>query len=271
MLIDIRVADREHSMPDDYTSVTELPGSQATPEQQARLYHRYHTAGRYAAGKCVLEVGCGSGLGLGYLLRTAKSVVGADYSEKLLRIAQSHYRDRVPLVRLDAHHLPFRNQAFDLVVILEAIYYLGRAERFIAESRRVLSDGGTLLLGTVNKDWSEFTPSLLSTRYFSVPELRDVVIQQGFGNLQFFGAFPTAAASPKQKIVSLIRRVAVTLDLVPKTLGGRERLKRVFYGSLTPLRPEVEDGMADVYPLVPIPGESPNSQYKILYAVASAR
>lgn len=271
MPIDIRVADREHATSDDYTSVTELPGSQATREQQARLYHRYHTAARYAAGKRVLEVACGSGLGLGYLARTAKSVVGADYTENLLRIAQSHYRDTVSLVRLDAHHLPFRNQAFDLVVILEAIYYLSQAEQFIAESRRVLSDGGRLLIGTVNKDWFEFTPSLLSTRYFSVPELRDVLIQQGFANLEFFGAFPTAAASSKQKIVSLIRRVAVTLDLVPKTLGGRERLKRLFYGSLTPLRPEVEDGMADLYPLVPIPAESPNSQYKILYAAARAR
>jgi len=258
-------------MPDDYTSVTELPGSQATREQQARLYHRYHTAGHYAAGKRVLEVACGSGLGLGYLARTAKSVVGADYTEKLLRIAQSHYRDRVPLVRLDAHHLPFRNRAFDLVVILEAIYYLSRAEKFIAESRRVLSDGGTLLIGTVNKDWFEFTPSLLSTRYFSVPELRDLLIHQGFGSLRFFGAFPTRAASPKEKIVSLIRRSAVALNLVPKTLGGRERLKHLFYGNLTPLRPEIEDGMADLYPLVPIPGESPNSEYKILYAVARAR
>lgn len=258
-------------MPDDYTSVTELPGSQATREQHARLYHRYHTAARYAAEKRVLEVACGSGLGLGYLAHTARSVVGGDYSEKLLRIAQSHYRDRVPLVRLDAHCLPFRNQAFDLVVVLEAIYYLSHAEQLIVESRRVLSDSGALLIGTVNKDWSEFTPSLLSTQYFSVPELHDLLIQQGFGNLEFFAAFPTTAASSKQKIVSLIRRVAVALDLVPNTLGGRERLKRLFYGSLTPLKPEVEDGMVELYPLVPIPSESPNSRYKILYAVARAR
>ena len=258
-------------MPEDYTSVTELPGSQATREQQARLYHRYHTADRYAAGKRVLEVACGAGLGLGYLARTASGVVGGDYTENLLRIAQSHYRGGVPLVRLDAHHLPFRDRAFDLVVLFEAIYYLGHAEQFIAESRRLLFDDGTLLIGTVNQDWSEFTPSGLSTRYFSVPELRDLLIQQGFGNLEFFGAFPTMATSPKQKIVSLIRRVAVALHLVPKTLGGRQLLKRLFYGSLTLLKPEVEDGMAELDPLIPIPGELPNSEYKILYAVARAR
>jgi cyclopropane fatty-acyl-phospholipid synthase-like methyltransferase len=58
----------------NFTPVTELPGSMVTREQLARLYHRYHTAGRYAAGKRVLEVACGAGLGLGYLVRTAESV-----------------------------------------------------------------------------------------------------------------------------------------------------------------------------------------------------
>jgi ubiquinone/menaquinone biosynthesis C-methylase UbiE len=260
------------SLPEtDYTAVTEAPGHRVTREQLARLYHRYHSAGRYAAGKRVLEVACGAGLGLGYLARTAGSVVGGDYTENLLRIAQSHYRGRLPLVRLDAHHLPFRSQAFDLVVIFEAIYYMAQAERVIAESQRVLSADGVLLLGTVNKSWSEFVPSALSTRYFSVPELRDLLIHQSFDNLEFFGAFPGTATSPKQKIVSLIRRLATALDLVPGTLKGRELLKRVFYGRLTPLKPEIEDDMAELYPLVSISSESPNSQYKILYAVARAR
>ena len=258
-------------MASDYTTVTEVPGSMATREQSARLYHRYHTAAHHSAGKRVLEVACGAGLGLGYLARTAKSVVGGDYTENLLQTARSHYRGRVPLVRLDAHHLPFCNRAFDLVVILEAIYYLAQAEQVIAESRRVLSDDGTLLIGTVNKDWSEFTSDLLGVRYLSVPELRALLIQQGFGSLEFFGAFPATATSTKQKVVSLIRRVAVGLHVVPKTLGGRERLKRLFYGSLTPIKPEVENGMAELYPLVPISHESSNRQYKILYAVARAQ
>lgn len=265
------MAKKNISMKKDYTRVTELPGNQATREQQARLYHRYHTAGRYASGKRVLEVACGAGLGLGYLARIAKNVVGGDYTENLLRIAQSHYRSRVPLVRLDAHHLPFRNQAFELVIIFEAIYYMAQAERVIAESRRVLSGDGILLLGTVNKEWSEFVPSALSTRYFSVPELRDLLIQQNFDDLEFFGAFPTTAASTKQKIISLVRRLANALDLVPGTLKGRELLKRVFYGHLTPLKPEIEEGMAELYTLVPIPSDSSNSQYKILYVVARAR
>ena len=172
---------------------------------------------------------------------------------------------------LDAHCLPFHDRAFDVVVIFEAIYYLGQASKAIAEMRRVLTHRGRLLVGTVNKDWLEFSPSFFSTQYFSVPELRDLLTQEGFGDLQFFGAFATATTSPRQKIVSLIRRVAVTCDVVPKTLGGRERLKRFFYGRLTPLRTEVEDGMAKLYPLIPISGDVPTSQFKVFYVVAHAR
>ena len=270
MAIEIRSG--SESIPSiDYTSVTELPGSRATREQQARLYHRYRTASRYAMRRRVLEVGCGAGLGLGYLGRLARSVVGADYTENLLRMAQSHYRGRIPLVRLDGHHLPFRNESFDLVLISEAIYYFSHAENFIAESRRVLSQGGKLVICTVNKDWSEFTPSLLSIRYFSVSELKELLTQQGFSELEFFGAFPTVAVSPKQKIVSLIRRVAVTLNLVPKTLGGRQLLKRLFYGSSSPLDHEVKDGVAELYPLTRIADASRDCPYKILYALARPR
>lgn len=256
-------------MTKDFTDLTELPGRLAAREQQARLYHRYCTAGRYVAGKRVLEVACGAGFRLGYLARTAKNVVWGDYTEDLVRIAQSHYEGRVALLRLDAHHLPFCDEAFDFLVIHEAIYYFAHVEQFIAESRRVLSSGGKLLICTVNKDWSEFAASPHSTRYLSVSELRDSLTQQGFHDLEFFGALPTMATSPRQRAVSLIRRVVVALHLMPKTLEGRARFKGIFYGKLTPLKPKIADGMAELCPLVPISRCEPNKDCKILYAVGS--
>jgi len=255
----------------DFSPITELPGSRATREQHARLYHRYHTAGQYIAGKRVLEVACGAGLGLGYLARRANTVVGGDCTQSLLRTAQSHYQGRMLLVLFDVHRLPFRDRSFDVVVLFEAIYYFSRIEDAISEIRRLLFDNGTALIGSVNRDWSEFTPSLLSTRYFSVPELRDLLIQHGFGDLEFFGAFPAEAASLGQKVISLLRRMAVALDLVPKTLAAREHLKRLFYGRLTPLGPELEEGAAKLFPLVPIAGDTPNTQYKVFYVAARTR
>src|SRR6266480_3076278 len=109
----------------DYSTVTETPEGRASGEQLSKLYHRYRTASFYCHGKDVLEVGCGAGLGLGYLARTAQSVIGGDCSQELLDCAHRHYKERIPLIRLDAEHLPFPDGRFDVVLLFEAIYYLG--------------------------------------------------------------------------------------------------------------------------------------------------
>jgi len=256
------------SATDDFSLVTELPGNGATKEQLARLYHRYHTAKEWALGKRVLEVACGTGTGLGYLATGAKSVIGGDYTFHLLKVAKAHYKDRMPLLRLDGHCLPFANRVFDLVLIFEAIYYLAEAELFIKEAKRTLAPNGILLIATVNKDWSEFSPSHFITRFFSVPDLQKLLVNEDFTNTQFYGSFPTGAVSFRGKVVSLIRKTAVSLNLMPKTLGGRSWFKKMFYGSLSPLPHEVSEGMTDLYPLDPIAGDRINKEHKIIYCIA---
>ena len=252
----------------DYTTVTEIPGSEATQEQLARLYHRYRTAKQYATKKRVLEVACGAGLGLGYLMRTASSVIGGDYTANVLSIAQANYHGQIPLLRLDAHHLPFRDRSFDLVIVLEAIYYLNDVKLFVAEAHRVLDRDGILLIGTVNKDWGEFAPSPFSTGYFSVPDLGHLLEQNSFRNLEFYGAFSTEVRSAKQRLVSLVRRLAIALNLIPRTLKGRARFKRIFYGNLSPIPAQVTDSMADYHSLEKIPPDSSVQGYKIIYCAA---
>jgi hypothetical protein len=51
-------------------------------------------------------------------------------------------------------------------------------------------------------------------------------------------------------------------------MKGKEWLKRLFYGTLTPLRP-VEEGMATLAPLKELPANSGVSTFKVLFAVAS--
>jgi ubiquinone/menaquinone biosynthesis C-methylase UbiE len=136
----------------DYTTVTEIPGNRVTREQLERMYHRYRFAADFSEGKDVLEVACGAGLGLGYLAKKTKRVVGGDYTEKLVTEAKGYYKEKIPLLRLDAHFLPFQAQSFDVVILYEAIYYLAKPEDFFNEARRVLRKDGILLIATVNKD-----------------------------------------------------------------------------------------------------------------------
>lgn len=259
-------------METDYTSVTERPGLGVTREQLAMLYTRYYTATKFCEGKDVLEIGCGPGIGLGHLAKKARKVVAGDIDEKLLNIAGEHYkgRENIELKVFDAHQLPFKDHAFDVAILFEAIYYLAQPTKFLDECRRILRGNGVLLICTANKDCPEFVPSPFSVRYYSAPELFDL-LRQGTFDVELFGAFPLEMASTKQQLISLTRRLVAAFHLMPGSLKARALLKRVFYGQLLTLPPAIEEGMAEAYPLVPILSDSPDLQYKVIYAIARSR
>ena len=254
----------------DYTGVTETPGTRVTWEALSMLYTRYRTAAAFCEGKDVLDVACGAGQGLGYLAAKADRAVGGDYTEGLLRMARRYYGGRVPLVRLDAHRLPFRRHRFDVIILYEAIYYLAQPDKFLAECRRVLRHQGVVLICTVNKEWADFNPSPFSTRYFAAQELGELLKEKGF-SLELYGAFPVSRRSVKDRIVSVIKQVAILLHLIPKTMKGKEVLKWLFFGRLTSIPPELTDGMAQVYPLVPLTENCVLSDYKVLFGVGRVR
>lgn len=253
----------------DYITVTEIPGAKASKEQLARLFQRYHFALPLCRDKEVLEIACGAGLGLGYMAKVARRVVGGDIDEKNLRFARERYRgrDNIAIHLLDAHQLPFDNGSFDVVILYEAIYYLAQPELFLGECQRVLRNNGVLLICTVNKDWPDFNPSPYSKKYFSVQELHRLLTER-FRNVGLYGAFEVSTNSIETKVVSLLKRTAITIHLMPKTMKGKEIFKRMFFGKLVPLPAEVEGGMADYVAPVPIPGEQPDKRHKVIYAVS---
>ena len=251
----------------DYSTVTEVPGNRASHEQLARMFHRYHFASNFCEKKDVLEVACGAGQGLGYLARKARKVVGGDCTEKLVKAAREHYKKRVDIYLLDAHHLPFEDKRFDVVILYEAIYYLKEPEKFIEEAHRVLRDNGVLIICMVNKDWVDFNPSPFSTRYFSASELF-MLLSKKFFSVELYGAFLTTTNLPKDKLISLIKRMAISLHLIPTTMKGKELFKRIFLGKLLPLPHEIPDGIDEYTPPMPIALDSPNHDFKVLYAVA---
>jgi ubiquinone/menaquinone biosynthesis C-methylase UbiE len=254
---------------EDYLTVTELPGYKASREQIERLYHRYHFAHAFCRDNHVLEVACGAGMGLGYLEKVAKKVVGGDIDENILKFAQNHYKERnkIELMKIDAHKLQFPDKSFDVVILYEAIYYLAQATKFIEEAFRVLRKDGVLLICSVNKDWAEFNPSPFSTRYFSAPELHQL-LNHKFSDVKVYGAFPVRADTFKRKILSLMKRAAVKLHLIPKTMKGKEFFKRIFFGSLLSIPPEIKEELSEYVPPVSISVDSSNSSYKVIYAVA---
>lgn len=256
-------------MAEDYTTVTELPGHKGSKEQLTRLYQRYRFALQFCKEKDVLEVACGGGMGLGYLAKVAKKVVGGDIDKNILKYPSEQYkgRNKIEIKEFDAQNLPFEDNSFDVVLLYEAIYYLTKPEKFISEAHRVLKENGVLLICTANKDWADFNPSPFSTKYFSAPELYSLTNHK-FSKVELFGAFPISNGGIKNKLTSYIKKTAIILNLIPKTMKGKEIFKRIFFGKLLILPSEIEDGKNEYSPPVEISTDFPNSQYKVLFSVA---
>lgn len=254
----------------DYTTITELPGCKASREQLARLYQRYHFAYQFCRSKDILEVACGGGIGLGYLAKSAKRIIGGDIDEKILEILKKTYKNKgnIRIVRFCAEHIPFTDKSFDTVLLYEAIYYVRRPDKFVQEAARVLRNNGKLIVCSVNKDWKDFNPSPMSEKYFSVPELYSL-LHQVFPEIELFGAFPVSGAGAKDALTSMIKRMAVGLHLMPKTMKGKELFKRFFFGELIPLPLELSGGVVEYSQPTPIRHDIPSSDYKILFALAS--
>jgi len=222
----------------DFTTITEAPEQKATAEQLARLGQRYRFARDYGRGQRILEVACGTGIGLQYLTNNVPAhVIGGELDSKNLTIAKKVApSDRyIALIRLDAQILPFRAASFDTVVCFEAIYYFPEPERFITEVARVLRPEGLLVLGTVNCAWQDFHPSPYTHRYFNSRELFRL-LQPHFTSIELYGGFPIPKASARTKILSLIKQVAMSAHLIPGSLAARAYLKRIFFGPLQPFR-----------------------------------
>jgi hypothetical protein len=118
----------------------------------------------------------------------------------------------------------------------------------------------------VNKDWEDFHPSPFTYKYFSAPELYELM-RRSFKEVKLYAGFPVDTKGIKSQIVSLIKRSAVKFNLIPGSLKSRAYLKRIFLGKLVPLPHEVTEGMAQYEPPVEIPVDKINRDFKIIYAI----
>lgn len=197
--------------------------------------------------------------------------MGGDYTEAHVQLASRRYRGRISVLQFDAQALPFKDRRFDVVLLLEAIYYLERPPDFLTECRRVLRPGGIVVICTVNRNWSGFVPSPFSIQYYAVPELVALLREHDF-DPEVFGSIPVQAASLAGRLGSALRWAAVSLRLIPKTMKRKELFKRIFYGTLSPLPSEIDaTSYADTYALVPLPPDAPSTGFKVLYAIGRMR
>lgn len=100
----------------------------------------------------ILDVGCGNCRNL--LPFRGHDLYALDFSEEMLRFARS-YCDKhgidAKLAQGDCTALPFRNNAFDLVLCIAVLHHLSNPLIALMEVNRVLKSGGVLIASVWNK------------------------------------------------------------------------------------------------------------------------
>ena len=251
----------------DFLIVTELGGELVSAEQLHRFYQRYLWAGRLCTGKDVLEMACGTGPGLGYLKQVSRSLVAGDISEPVIQLARHHYGNRIDLRLFDATETRIANQSFDVIILFEAIYYFSDPSELLAEVHRLLRPGGLFLLATANKDLSDFNPSPFARTYYNPPELKALLGECGFTST-FFGGSALPPPTLKTRVFRALKRLAVTYQLIPRSMAGKRLLKRLVFGSLVQMPFELNAQAVTVDEPVPISANRPDNEHLVLYCQA---
>jgi ubiquinone/menaquinone biosynthesis C-methylase UbiE len=111
---------------------------------------------RFPRDARVLDLGCGAGVLTERLVAGGHDVDAVDMSadmiefskQRLAKYDSSKYR----LARAECQSLPFPDAAFDVVACIGVFGYMDDVDAAIAEIRRVLRPGGTLVLSIRNLD-----------------------------------------------------------------------------------------------------------------------
>lgn len=95
--------------------------------------------------KKILDIGCGTGETITYLKTVFKkaSFVGIDNSKEALKFTKSRGHN---VKKGDALKLPFKDESFDAVLLLDVIEHIKNDAGVIKEAKRVLKPGGVIVL-----------------------------------------------------------------------------------------------------------------------------
>jgi SAM-dependent methyltransferase len=119
---------------------------------EAEHLARYRWAAQAAAGRRVLDAGCGTGYGAKLLAEAgAHEVVGVDLAAGVLEAVAPSMPEQVRLEAGDLRQLSYEAGSFELIVCFEVIEHFEEPLVVLDELVRVLGQNGVLLISSPNR------------------------------------------------------------------------------------------------------------------------
>lgn len=104
----------------------------------------------------LLDVGCSTGLTLGFMARRFSKTVGYDIDAEALTIARSRFQKmglKTRFILGNGQKIPLKNNSVDLVTCLEVFEHVNRPRLLLKEIYRILKPDGILHITTANRYW----------------------------------------------------------------------------------------------------------------------
>ena len=145
----------------------------------------------------ILDIGCGGGKTVNTLAKTATEgrIYGIDYSEVSVAVASKINKKFIEAGWVEILHgsvesLPFPDDFFDLVAVVEAYYFFPDLINNLKEIRRVLKPGGSVVL--INEAYRHEKFEKRNTKwarmgdfdYHSPEEFRKVLKDAGYSSIK---------------------------------------------------------------------------------------
>ena len=117
----------------------------------SRFFQTIDNFVRSITPKKILDIGCGEGIVLGQLRASHPvPVTGIDLDPARINLAKSQFGD-LPFALGNANELPYKDNSFDLVLMLEVLEHVGLPDIVLREAHRVTSR--YLLASVPNEPW----------------------------------------------------------------------------------------------------------------------
>jgi ubiquinone/menaquinone biosynthesis C-methylase UbiE len=107
------------------------------------------------AGKKVLDLGCGGGIDSAEFARNGAIVVSADFSQIAMETTRNLLKEAnlpAQVIQADATALIFEDNTFDCVYSFGVLHHIPHVEKALAEIKRVLKPGGTVMAMLYHRD-----------------------------------------------------------------------------------------------------------------------
>jgi 2-polyprenyl-3-methyl-5-hydroxy-6-metoxy-1,4-benzoquinol methylase len=168
-------------------------GSDGDPRRRNRaiVLRRAVSESTPAGGGRLLDVGCGTGDNLRYVMDPRLELHGIEYAESTSRMARRLLGDKATIQRASATAIPYPDQHFDLIMCIEVLEHIEDDSAAMKEIARVLRPGGKMVLSLPYRHWFPSYFRLIGHfRHYTRKDVEKLLSVQGFRVVRCLENYP---------------------------------------------------------------------------------